>query len=210
MDDFQITLVLAPIGTGKTCHAVRMAHKFWKKYPGSPVYTNIPDLTGAILIDITEVTKYRLYDKHSGQALLLLDECGTGSTNNRNFKNIPSMVLLWISMHRHEKVEVYLYSQAVDMDITFVRKMKSLIVLRKFGPWTYARRWFKDRKGETDLETGLPRYPWAPSPFPVAFDHIVYRPHWYKYFNTYWSPFEHLPDFPDSRIIGGSSEPVTE
>lgn len=201
--DPEISLFIAPIGTGKTVHAVRSAHKFWKKYPGSPVYTNIPDLEGAYLIDITEVRKFRVYDKGTGIALYLLDEVGTGNTNNRNFKNIPPEVLLWISMHRHEKCFVQLYSQAVDMDITFVRKMKSLYVLSKLGPWTFARRWFRSKKGETDIETGLPRYPWSPSPFPVVFSTITYRPHWYKYFNTYWSPFEHLPDVPEDRLIGG-------
>lgn len=186
--------------------AVRMAHKFWKKYPDSPVYTNIPDLTGAYFVDLMETDTYRIHDKGTGHALYLLDECGTGSTNNRNFKAFKQSAILWIAEHRHEKVDMYCFSQAVDMDINFVRKCEQLWTLNKFGPWTYARNWFKKKKGETDIETGLPRFPWYCSPFPVVLSSITYRPHWYPFFNSWWSPFENLPDVPESRIIGSSKK----
>lgn len=197
-----ISLFIAPVGVGKTTHAVRTAHKFWKLHPDSPVYTNIPDLAGAYFIDISETDTFRVWHKGTDWALYLLDEAGVGTTNNRNFKNFKQDCIMWIAEHRHEKIDMYVYSQAVDMDINFVRKCEAIYTMNKLGPWTYCRRWFKAKKGETDIETGLPRFPWHPSPIPFVLGEIVYRKHWYKYFNSYWSPFEHLPDVPESRKIG--------
>lgn len=198
-----ISIILAPIRTGKTTMAVRMAHKFWKQHPNSPVYTNIPDLAGAYFVSFDEFDTYRVWHKDTDYALYLLDEAGL-EINNREFKSFKPSSRQWVALSGHEKTDLVVFSQACDFDLTLRVKATDLYTLKRFGPWTYCRRWFK--KEDTDIESGWPRWIWQKSPFPVVLSTIIYRPHWYKYFNSYWSLFDNLPDVPESRLIGSNQE----
>lgn len=187
------------IRCGKTTHAIRTARKFWRKYPDSPVYTNIPDLSGAYFIDFYSFDTYRVWDKGTGHALYICDEAST-EINNRDFKSFPKASRNWIALCGHEKCDLVVYSQAVDFDATIMHKATDLYTLKRMGPWTIARRWFQSFQADPD-SMGCPRPAWQRNPFPVDFQQTIFRPRWYRYFNSWWSPFDHLPDVPDSLLI---------
>lgn len=193
-----IRVFLARIRVGKTTLAVKQARMFKKKYPDSPVYTNIPELAGCYLIDYHSFDKYRVHDKGTGHALFLCDEMSI-EANNREFKTFEPASRQWTALCGHEKCDLHVFSQGVNFDKTIVEKMTELYTLKRFGPWTIARRWFPD--DDTDVETGLPRSVWRKNPFPFVWRYSIFRPRWYKYFNSWWSPFEHLPDVPEEFLI---------
>lgn len=194
----EIRVFLARIRVGKTTLAVKQARQFMKKHPGSPIYTNIPELAGCYLIDYHSFDKFRVWDKGTGYALALFDEMSI-EANNREFRNFEESSRQWTALCGHEKVDLHVFSQGVNFDKTIVEKMTELYTLKRFGPWTIARRWFPG--DDTDIETGLPRSVWKKNPFPISFQFSTFRPRWYKFFNSWWSPFEGLPDVPEERLI---------
>lgn len=185
----QVTCYLGIIGCGKTTYAVKIAqHAFREK---KKVYTNIQDIKGAYLINITDLMKYDITD-----GVVIWDEMGIAA-NGRDWSNFPKSAREWFKLSRHMKCAVHVFSQALDFDVTIPRITCMIFTMRKglILPITWLTRWRQIR--DTDIQTGYPRWIWQPSRFPSRF---VWRPMYYKFFNSWDIPS--LPPLPPERLIG--------
>lgn len=152
---------------------------------------------------------------------IVIDEAGI-EYNNRKFKSLPQCTIEWFKLHRHYKCDVDFISQSwEDVDITVRRLVDEVWYIRKVGPLSICRKVFKrivvDKKPDAKYGDIVEGYTFAKT-FPLLIMHLIYgkrfifvwRPLYYKYFDTYSCP--RLPvrygknDLPE---ISSYSDPVS-
>lgn len=200
-----LDIFIGGIGSGKTTHAARSAYRAVKH--GRTVYTNIPDMDidGVTYIPTEYIGKYQIEN-----CLLIVDEAGIDYNNRLATKKggSPSMnqdAIRWWKLIRHYGVDAIVYSQAQDFDVTLRRLATRLYIIRKsLLPWWSSYRQLVG-KWVTDTLDGNPEYHWDFKPFSTRF---IFRPRWYRYFNSWVAPV--LPPLPtadrgsqDSRSLHG-------
>lgn len=123
---------------------------------------------------------------------LACDESGV-EFNSRLFKKLPAEAMEYFKEHRHYKVDIDFFSQSWhDTDLVIRDLCDEVWHLKKLGPWTLARR--IQKKVDIDEQTHKPDDMYYKSkmikrflPFPfhqVSFK-IIFRPKYYRYFNTH-------------------------
>lgn len=165
-------------GSGKTTYAVRLARLYQRR--GIPVYTNFPcSIAYRLSIDDLGV-------KDFSKSILILDEAGI-DFNNRDWKSFPKKVLEFVKLHRHYGTGLIFMSQGYD---DCDKKIRSLCTrffnLKKLGPFTFCR--LITRRVDIDKETKqiLDFFEKV-----SLFNHglsLIYRPVYYKYFNSWSAP----------------------
>lgn len=137
-------------GSGKTTYAAYLARMALLN--GYKVFSNVP-IVGCYKVEKSDLGRYAIND-----ALLIWDEAGV-EFNSRDYasnfskKSGTLNVLQWFKYHRHENVEVAIFSQGFDdMD----KKLRDLntdmyIVRRGLIPYTIVRKPIKKRPDIDEL-----------------------------------------------------------
>lgn len=116
--------VFAPPGTGKTTLAAKIVRETLEE--GKKVYSNVP-IISATVFDIKDLGKYDL-----SNSVIILDEAG-GDLGNRNWhNNLTNEQIKALKLHRHDNIDIYLFSQAYDdVDKKFRDLTTQLLMLSK-------------------------------------------------------------------------------
>lgn len=179
-----VNLYFGSPGCGKTTFLVSDSFKYKKM--GYDVYTNI-FLNHTKYFDKSYLGKYEFPPK----SILLFDEGSLNGFDNRDFKaNFKdSNVLVYLKMIRHYKNKIVFYNQGYD---ELDKKIRTLCLrnwyVKKIGPFSMATK--IDKKVEIDKEThDIKDGYYKPSIFSIIFNRscvrIIFRPWYYKYFDSY-------------------------
>lgn len=180
--------VFAPPGTGKTTLAAKIVKESLEA--GRKVYSNVPIL-GAIKFNLSDLGKYEFKN-----CTIIIDEAGT-ELNNRNWqKNLNDNQVQVLNEHRHNDIDIYLFSQAyANVDSKFRDLTTELLMLKKsripFRIKAMAIRKNMDLVGGKIVEF----FEWDKS---NSFGFFNFR--LWAYFNSYYVD-KQLPKFEDFRYI---------
>lgn len=187
-------------GSGKTTLMSAIALEGCKK-PNFNVYCNVPlNIPKVIPITNDMVGKFNLHD-----GLILIDEA-TIFADSRKFKSFSDDLVKLFVMHRHFKVDIYLFLQNYSRtDLTIRMLADKVFWVRKLGPISMAveipmdvfipKKDVSDNNGTAgEIVNGYYRPPiWS-----YIFAKKIWRKKYYPYFdsfNTY-----HLPELPDELL----------
>lgn len=182
-----VTIVIGLPRTGKTtCAAALVRQALRKKIE---VFSNVP-LLGAYKIDMHEELGSFAIPEGS---LVICDESGLEFDNrdfDKTFKGPKGKALLtWLKLIGHYKCKLVMFSQTVDIDLKF-RSMAGLMYLcrRSIIPGfsvfhRVVRRIDVSEDGKTLCDQLT-----LPSPFFRLFSARLFRPMYYKYFDSYDAP----------------------
>ena len=216
-------------GSGKTTLACREILRARKKYS----YTFANFGCKCATVDDVDLTDLGLWTFPRG-SYIAVDEAGI-EYNSRKYKALPQHTIKWYKLHRHYGCDVSVWSQAWDdMDVTLRRLADRLYYVKKIGPWTLVRRVYKrvtvDKQTEQIIDgyrmTSMaylilkPLYYASYFAFGLGFIikmlfpdfhevNLVFRPLYYRYFDTHDAPELPVPFFrgdappPSSNCIKG-------
>lgn len=178
-------------GAGKTTTAVRDLKKLQKRNAYDYYFTNFETtIPGVCVCDLDKIGEWT-FPPHS---VVFIDEAGI-KYNNRKYKTLPQAAIEWFKLSRHYKVDIYLYSQGLDVDITLFRLCHEYWYLRKLGPFTLCREIRKfvhiDQEHHDIVDGYEFRNFWLrflPFPFHRKTWYAVFRPFHYKDFDSYSTP----------------------
>lgn len=199
-----INLVFGLPGCGKTTLLTKMVFDALKKGKYKNVYCNVP-LAGdpifdkMIMISPSDIGKYLISD-----GIVFLDESMI-AFNTRNYAKFNDDLVQYFCMHRHYNVDLWLFSQRSDGLDKNIRSITDRVFYcsKKFptGFWwsNIVRVPYKiifpdaksDRAGE--IIQGYIQPPFLNR----LFAQHLFRPKYYKYFNSWDRP--KLPELPSVR-----------
>lgn len=138
------------------------------------------------------------------KSLIMLDESGL-EFNSRQFKSLSLGIIEYFKMHRHEKQDIYLFSQTWDDTDKQIRDLAQEIwLIRKIGPLSVARC-VQKKVGIDDISKQL-QYQhffksilWQLIPFMPKQFVFCWRPKYYKFFNSYEELYRPLIE-PDNDL----------
>lgn len=178
-----ITMYFGSPGCGKSTLLAKLAI-LARKSGYDNVVTNAEDCKSASYINIDDLSTKTLPEN----TLLLIDEAGI-VYNNRKFKTFSAGVIEWFKMHRHEGVDVVLFSQSwEDVDITIRRLTNELYHLKKVGPFTLIKKVYKRVDVDDKTHQIIDAYK-----FGKIFGNLIgsgnygfiFRPLYYKFFDSF-------------------------
>lgn len=194
-----ISLYFGLPGCGKTTWLTKLALDAVRKGKYQNVYTNVHlNIPGVTIIDNECIGKYELEN-----CLLLIDEA-TLFADSRDFKNFSKGRLEYFLEHRHRCADIVLFTQqwdGVDRKIRVITDRvyyvyKGVIL----GHWLsccwrvpYGILFPDPKKTGEKLGEIVQGYS-KPNIFVRLFAKRIYRPKYYKYFNS-WE-LDRLPDLP--------------
>lgn len=180
-------------GCGKTTLACKMFYKNSKSKKRSYdyQYSNF-DNDLSIKVPSLDGLGSWTFPEHS---YIIVDEAGI-EYNSRKYKTLDQQTIQWFKLHRHYKCDVDFISQSwEDMDITIRRLADELWYIKKLGPISIVRRVYKSVKVDDKTHQIIDAYEIGkllkrllPFPFGSKTWFLVWRPKYYKYFNTYEKP----------------------
>lgn len=215
-----ITVYFGSPGSGKTTMAVRRLIKQRKFYDHTfaNFETSAAEYDNVSLAGLGEWT----FPPYS---LIEIDEAGI-EYNNRKYKTLPMETIKWFKLHRHYRCDVDIWSQSwEDMDVTLRRLADRLYYIRRIGPFTMIRRVYKRVTIDQESEQIVDGYkmvhmaylllkPLYNLSFLVGIGFIleqlfpqfnevqlVWRPTYYKYFDTHSAPVLPLKVFGVPRKV---------
>lgn len=187
-------------GSGKTTFCAWLTRK--ATLSGINVYSNVP-IHGAFIINKADIGCYCI-----PPGILMIDEAGV-EYNNRDFgssfskKSGGEKALEWYKKHRHEGVEVIIFSQGFDdMDLKLRTLASDMYIVRKsiIPGFIVRRRISKLPKIDKDTHQPIDSYDYVP----FGRKYILARSVW-KYFDSFdkmglpeksWSKYgEKEPEF---------------
>lgn len=180
LHDSKLSVFYGAPGSGKTTVATYMAQRALKS--GYVVYSNVP-IKGCRRIDTDSLGRWDI--SHS---LLIWDEAGL-DFNNRDFASTFSKksgtmhVLKWFKYHRHEHVEVAVFSQGWDDLDKKIRDLNTdmYICRRSLIPYIVTYKRIKKRP-DIDKQTKQPIDAYRYTLFGA---HRIFMPPLWKYFDSY-------------------------
>lgn len=192
-------------GCGKTTILTMLAIKGVKNRRYQNVYCNVGiAVPGVTFIDNSCIGKYDLRN-----GLILIDE-GTVFADSRDYKNFSKSLVEFFMMHRHYNLDIVIFTQgwdALDKKIRVITDRVYYVFKTPLSaPWIskYYRIPYgiiipdpkKNPGGEKlgDIVQGYCK----PNFWVRLFAHRVYRPRYYKYFDS-WECKE-LPPLPDEYV----------
>lgn len=189
-------------GSGKTTFLVADAFKYSKliskgkckyKYIASNVSLKLPH---CYLIDFNDIGKYEFSD-----CLILIDEASI-FCDNRDWKNFGKDKIAFAMLHRHYNVDMAFYSQSYNGYDSKLRSITSNVYFVTRGlllPISKAVRIpygiiIPDKKDNAGSKYGEIIEGYCKPSFIVRlFSRRIFRPRFYKYFNSYYRPLKLLP-----------------
>lgn len=173
-------------GSGKTTVAAWLTRKSMRK--GRKVFSNVP-LKNAYKISREDIGNYDIRNCD-----LIIDEVGI-EYSNRDFKSFKKEELQFFKLHRHYKVNVYMFSQAYnDAD----KKMRDLstryyVVKRSIIPYFIVMRRLSKRVGIDKMTKQIiDEYYYFPWLFGTRY---IFMPSLWTLFNSYSAPKLKHKDF---------------
>lgn len=126
---------------------------------------------------------------------IVIDEAGI-EYNSRKYKTLDQSTIAWFKLHRHYKCDVDFISQSwEDTDITIRRLADELWYIKKLGPVSLVRRVYKSVSIDENTHQIIDAYRFGklikrflPFPFYEKTWFLVWRPKYYKYFDTHAKP----------------------
>lgn len=195
-----VSLFFGLPGCGKTTLMTKRALEAVKDKRYKNVYCNVPiTVEGVTYIDNDCIGKYNLCD-----GKILIDEA-TLFADSRAFKEFGKDKLTYFLEHRHFNVDIELFTQqwdGVDRKIRVITdRVYYVFKGRLLGFWftSYYRIPYgiiipdPKRDGSEKLGEIVQGY-CKPSLFQRIFSHKVFRPRYYKYFDSWLRPS--LPELP--------------
>lgn len=132
------------------------------------------------------------------QCLILLDEI-TLDADSRDFKDFAKRTKQFFILHRHYDCDIIYVTQQYDGVDRKIRELTAnLFYMRKCGPLTYSTAIYRkitiDQEGDIKMGYELPTL------IKIVFDpknnlRFVWRPRWYRYFDTKTAPPLQKVDF---------------
>lgn len=187
-------------GCGKTTMLTKLAYDAVRKSQYRHVYTNVGlNIPGVTLIDNSCIGKYELSD-----CLLLIDEA-TLFADSRDHKNFTKSQISYFLEHRHRHADIVLFTQqwdGVDRKIRVITDRvfyvyKNLLTgywITKCVRIPYGLVFPDPKHGGDKLGEIIQGYSKPPF-FARLFAKRIYRPRYYRYFDSWeLDPFEKLPD----------------
>lgn len=194
-----ISLYFGLPGCGKTTLLSKFALDACRK--GRKVYGNIPlAIQGYTRIDNNCVGHYDLSD-----SLLLIDE-GTLFANSRKFASFSDEMTSFFLLHRHYRCDIIIFTQQWDgLDkrirvitdrVYYVYKTPALgLWFTRFYRVPYGIIIPDPKKSDSEKLGEIVQGYCKPGFFGRLFCGLLYRPKYYKYFNSWDAPV--LPPLPD-------------
>lgn len=196
-----VSLYFGLPGCGKTTLLTKFALDATKSGKYLNVYTNVGiNVPGVTFIDNEVIGQYELRD-----CLLLIDEA-TLFADSRDFKNFSKGRLEYFLEHRHRNADIMLFTQQWDGVDRKIRTITDRVYYVKKGFFT--GRWFSScyripydiiipdpkKNGGEKLGEIIQGY-CKPSFFSRIFALRIYRPRYYKYFDSWeLNELKKLPD----------------
>lgn len=186
-------------GVGKSTLMSKLIYQFTRQHKYNHIYCNeFVTIPGVIQISNDDIGKYNIYD-----GAVFIDEASLFA-DNRDFKNFTRTKLQYFVMHRHKNVDVYFFTQYYNgIDIKLRQLCTNVFYMYKpllTGHWItkYYRINYgimipskQDSQKMGEIVEGYSK----PSIFQRIFCHRVFRPRYYKYFDSFkdW----YLPPLPN-------------
>lgn len=219
-------------GCGKTTMATKLAIKQlrknklldklhlsrFKRY--DHVLTNFT-CKGCEKIDFSDIGVYDITD-----SLIILDEL-TIDADNRDFKNFKKSSVEGFVYHRHDNNDIIYFTQQYDAVDKKIRNLTARLYYMKVSyllPISRARQIFREYKINEFNGDLIMGYRFA-SLWELFLDLILFngkvgqinmscfRPHWYKYFDSFCRPYTRKPfnyvgwnDLPHSEVIAAGDK----
>lgn len=178
-------------GCGKTTVLAMKAQKELKRIKKGKskykhVYTNFY-CKGCNKIDFKDLEHYKVYD-----GLILIDEISLDA-DNREYKTFGKGVRNFCILHRHIGCDIIYFTQDFSKVDKTIRSLTndlwyvSKTVVPFFDRWTVCKQIYRQitiNEFTSELSLG---YRFA-SFLEIVFGHtkqLVYRPHWYKFFDSF-------------------------
>lgn len=186
-----ISLYFGLPGCGKTTLLTKLALKYIKSAKYKNVYCNIRlNIPNVIYVDNEEIGLYNL-----SEGVLLIDE-GTLFADSRSYKTFPKHLIKFFLMHRHYFLDIVIFTQqwdAIDKKIRvitdkvyYVYKPFPLgIVLTKYYRIPYGIIIPDPKKDDSQKLGEIVQGYCKPSFIKRLFCGRVYRPKYYKYFDSW-------------------------
>lgn len=190
-------------GSGKTTLLVSEAIKATKDIRYESVFSNVHmNVDGVTYIENDEIGIYNTY-----KSLILIDEA-TLFADSRDHKNFPKHLISFFLLHRHYQCDVILFTQqwdAVDKKIRVITdRVYYVYKPLLFGHWftKYYRIPYgiiiPDPKKDDSTKLGeIVQGYCKPSFFKRLFSPWLFRPRYYKYFDSWEAP--PLPELPNKE-----------
>ncbi|NLW46317.1 MAG: hypothetical protein GXY86_03120 [Firmicutes bacterium] len=172
---YAISIYFGVPGSGKTTFAAYLAKRDLKKK--KRVWSNVP-ITGTYQLDPqTDIGNYMICDGR-----VIIDEAGI-EYNNRNFKNFSDKQNYFYKYHRHNQLDIDIFSQGYDdMDKKLrILAQKLYVVKKSLIPFFVVRKSIKKRVGINEVTKEIiDEYYFVP--FSSKY---IFAPTLWKMFNTY-------------------------
>lgn len=177
-------------GSGKTTYAAALCKKFMKsrKFKGKNCFSNVPILGTYRYSPRDDMGKNLLED-----GLIICDEAGI-EFNGRQWKSMSEDCIEFAKTYRHYGlVHFCFFSQAVDIDQTFIRLANSAHHCHKVLFWVFLRDYVKVLVQDENHQF---IFGWRPVPVFRGGLHCIFAPLYWKMFDTF--EFKPLPvkDYP--------------
>ena len=198
-----VSLYFGLPGCGKTTTLASLAVTAIRKSSYTYVYSNVDlAIPGVIVIDNSCIGTYCLRD-----CLVLIDEA-TLFADSRDYKNFTFNKIQYFLEHRHYNADIVLFTQqwdGVDLGIRVITK-QVYYVYKGFltGKWIskvvripYGIIFPDPKRSDQALGEIVQGYR-KPSIFLRFFAKVIYRPIYYKYFDSWDAP--ELPDLPSKYM----------
>ena len=180
-------------GSGKTTLACQLMKKMQKsKKIGYHYYFSNFTNKLSKKVDLKGLGAWTFPEK----SYLVVDEAGI-EYNSRKYKTLPQETIAWFKLHRHYRCDVDFISQSwEDTDITIRRLADELWYIKKLGPFSLVRRVYKTVSIDENTHQIIDAYRFGkiikrllPFPWHQKTWFLVFRPRYYKYFNTLERPY---------------------
>lgn len=158
----------------------------------SYVFSNEPTLSDTITFRVADLGKFK-FPEHS---LVVIDEAGI-ELNNRNFKTLTQESKRFAAMHGHQKVDVLLLSQHVDIDLAYRSRCHDMLLISNRGVFSLIEpiRYQIDVDNEKHELVEAYSKPQGLAKLLSFFlprgCRFFYRPRWYKYFDSFVDDFHY-------------------